>query len=85
MLRTSLNFRVNVTDFDPDSYRLESTLPLFCDNTPVPLCLFHLRTENCIAAVLPTLRFSREFGLVFLWSCGFFEDLRVACFWACIN
>jgi len=34
-------------------------------------------------AVLPTLWFSREFGLSFLWSCGFFQDLRVACFWAC--
>jgi len=21
----------------------------------------------------------------FFWSCGFFEDLRVACFWACFN
>ena len=21
----------------------------------------------------------------FLWSCGFFEDLQVACFWACFN
>jgi len=31
--------------------------------------------------VLPTLRFSREFGLVFFWICWFFEDLQVACFW----
>jgi len=23
-------------------------------------------------ALLPSLRFSRELGLVFLWSCGFF-------------
>jgi len=30
-------------------------------------------------AVLPTLWFSREFGLVF------FEDLRVACFRACFH
>ena len=69
MLCTSLIFRVNVTDFDPASYRLESTL--FCDNTPVPLCLFRVRTENCTATVLPTLRFSREFGLVF------FVEVRV--------
>ena len=38
-----------------------------------------------IQTVLPTLRFSREFGLIFLWSCGFFGDLRIACFWACFN
>jgi len=25
-----------------------------------------------LPAVLPTLLFSREFGLVFIWSCGFF-------------
>jgi len=35
-----------------------------------------------LIAVLPTLRFSRGFGLVFLWICVFFEDLGVACFWA---
>jgi len=35
--------------------------------------------------VLPTLWFSCEFGLVFLWSGVFFDDLRVACFWACFN
>jgi len=35
--------------------------------------------------VLPTLRFSRQVGLVFLWNWVFFEDLRVACFWACFN
>jgi len=35
--------------------------------------------------VLPTLRFSREFGLVLLWICGFFEGLRPACFWACFD
>jgi len=35
-------------------------------------------------AVLPTLWFSRDFGL-FLWSCGFFEDLQVTCFWVCFN
>jgi len=36
------------------------------------------------AAVLPTLRFSREFGLVFLWICVF---LRLACclFWRFFN
>ena len=33
--------------------------------------------------VLPTLRFSHEFGIVFLWSCGFFEDLLGPWFWAC--
>ena len=31
------------------------------------------------ATVLPTLRFYREFGLVFLWSCGFFWRLA-GCF-----
>ena len=31
------------------------------------------------AAALPTLRFSREFGLAFLWSCGFFWMLA-GCF-----
>jgi len=31
------------------------------------------------ATVLPTLRFSREFGLVFLWSWGFFLELA-GCF-----
>jgi len=39
--------------------------------------------NRCFAActaVLPTLRFSRKFGLVFLSSCGLFQDLRVACF-----
>jgi len=34
---------------------------------------------NRSATVLPTLRFYREFGLVFLWSCGFFWRLA-GCF-----
>jgi len=36
-----------------------------------------------LGAVLSTLRFSREIGLVFCGVAGFFEGLRVACFWAC--
>ena len=47
-----------------------------------------------VIAVLPTLRFSREFGLVFFWICGFFWRvagclflglfcLKIAYFWAC--
>ena len=35
--------------------------------------------------MLLTLRFSREFGLIFCGVAGFFEDLRVACWWACFN
>jgi len=31
-------------------------------------------------AVLPTLRFSREFGLVFCGVASFFDDFWVACF-----
>jgi len=31
------------------------------------------------------MRFSHEFGLIFLWVCGFFEDLLVASFRACFN
>jgi len=46
MLYTSLNFRIYETDFDPDSYRLESTLPLFRNNSPVPLFLFGVRTTQ---------------------------------------
>ena len=43
------------------------------------------RSSASFIAVLPTLRFTRETGLVLLWSCVFFEDLLVACFWACFN
>jgi len=35
--------------------------------------------------VLPTLRFSREFGLVFCGVAGFFEGLRVASLSAYFN
>ena len=35
--------------------------------------------EPVLPPVLPNLHFSREFGVVF------FEDLRVACFWACFD
>jgi len=52
MLYTSLNFRIYVTDFDPTSYRLESTLPLFRNNTPVPLFFFRVRTARCQAKFL---------------------------------
>jgi len=46
MLYTSLNFSIYVTDFDPASYQLESTLLLFRNNTPVPLFLFCVRTAQ---------------------------------------
>jgi len=46
MLYTSLNFGIYVTDFDPVSYRLESTMLLFRNNTPVPLFLFRLRNAQ---------------------------------------
>jgi len=46
MVYTSLNFSIYVTDFDPASYRLESTLLLFRNNTPVPLFLFRVRTAQ---------------------------------------
>jgi len=40
----------------------------------------------CAKAVLPTLWFSHEFGLVFFVELEFFfEDLQLACFWACFN
>ena len=38
-----------------------------------------------LLAVLPTLRLSREFGVVLCGVASFFEDLRVACFCACFN
>jgi len=46
MVYTSLNFSIYVTDFDPASYRLESRLLLFRNNTPVPLLLFRVRTPQ---------------------------------------
>jgi len=44
MLHTSLNFGIYVTDFDPASDRLESTMVLFRNKTHVPLILFRVRT-----------------------------------------
>jgi len=29
--------------------------------------------------------FPANLGLIFLWTCVFFEDFRVACFWAFLN
>jgi len=46
MLYTSLNFGIYVTDFDPASYGLESTMLLFRNKTPVPLILFSVRTAH---------------------------------------
>jgi len=46
MLYTSLNLSIYVMDFDPASYRLESTLLLFRKNTPVHLFLFRVRTNQ---------------------------------------
>jgi len=75
VLYTSLNFKIYVTVFDPASYRLESTMPLFSNNTLVPLFLVPVRTAQQsrtrslslaqFCTVLPTLRLSHEFGLVF--------------------
>jgi len=47
MLYASLNFSIYVTDFDPASYRLVSTLLLFRNNIPVPLFVFF--RKNCPA------------------------------------
>jgi len=49
-----------VTDFDPASHRLESTLLLFRNNTPVPLFLFRVRTAQHNTN---TIFFAK------LWSC----------------
>jgi len=53
---------------------------LFHASQTILWCMCRSSAVVRLAAVLPTLRVSRKFGLVFLWSCGFFEDLRVACF-----
>jgi len=55
-----------------------------------------VRTIKCsiqLTAVLPTLRFSREFELVILWSCVFLKTcgllvsglvlIEICLFWAC--
>ena len=57
MLYTSLNFSIYVTDFDPASDRLESTLLLFCNNTPVPFLLFRVWTAHC-PAITSTISFA---------------------------
>jgi len=49
MIYTSLNFRIYVTDFDPASYWLASTLLLFRNSTPVPLFLFWVGIAHCPA------------------------------------
>ena len=46
MVYTSLNLSIYVTDFDPASYRLESKLLLFRNNTPVPVIVFRMRTAQ---------------------------------------
>jgi len=37
-------------------------------------------SDHLCGAVLPALRFSREFGFVFLWSCVFFKTCRLLVF-----
>jgi len=61
MLHTSLNFSIYVTDFDPASYRLESTMLLFRNSSPVPLFLFRVRT-----AQQPQ---TRSLSLAQFWTC----------------
>jgi len=46
MFYTSLKMSIYVTDFNPASHGLESTLLLFRNNTPVPLFLFRVRTAQ---------------------------------------
>jgi len=50
-----------VTDFDPASYRLESTLLLFRNNTPVPLFLFRVTTAQQLQ--------TRSLSLAQFWTC----------------
>jgi len=46
ILYLQVNFSIYVTDFDPASYRLESTLLLFLNDTPVPLFVFIVRATH---------------------------------------
>jgi len=46
MLYTSLNFGIFVTDFDPASCQLESTMLFFRNKTLVPLFLFRVETAQ---------------------------------------
>jgi len=62
MFYTSLNFSIYVRDFDPASYRLESTLLFFRSSIPVPLFPFSVRTENCLA-ITNTISFSSGFAV----------------------
>ena len=81
MLYASLNFGIYVTDFDPASYRQESTMVLFRNKTPVPLFLFHVRTAQQ-ALGLPIWLFWGQicnFGL-FLNSFGFFYFWKLSDF-----
>jgi len=57
----------------------KTVLGLFCNSKCILHCSHIMlssssRNVNMVerSAVLPTLRFSREFALVFLWSCGLF-------------
>jgi len=52
---TSLNFSIYLTDFDPASYELDSTLLLFRDNIPVPLFLFRVTTAQESQTRTPSL------------------------------
>jgi len=56
MLYTSLNFSIYVTNFDPASYRLESTLLLFRNTTPV-FSLISFPRKNC-TAITNTISFA---------------------------
>jgi len=61
MLYILLNFRIYVMDVDPASYRLESTVPLFRNNTSVPLFLFRVRTAQ--------QSLTRSLSLARFWTC----------------
>jgi len=45
-LCTALNFIIYVPDFDPDPYRLGSTMLFFRNNNTVPLFLYRVRTAQ---------------------------------------
>ena len=72
MLYTSLNFNIYLTDFDPATYRLESTLLLFRNNTPVSSFLFRVRTaqqsqtRSLSPAQFWTCRWLCKIGLILL-------------------
>ena len=67
----------------PTSYRMAWTMLLLRNSTTVSLFLCRVRTAQSSSAA--NLAVFPRIWACFLWSCGFFEDLRVGCFWACFN